>query len=88
MIIPHQQLSPSALRGLVEEFVTRDGTDYGLQEISLEQKVRSVLRQLDKGKVVIVFDPANESCHIVSRENLNENSVEISENLPEKTRKE
>ena len=28
MRIPHLQLSPTALRAVVEEFVTRDGTDY------------------------------------------------------------
>ena len=35
MQIPHDQLSPQALRGLIEEFVTRDGTDYGTTEASL-----------------------------------------------------
>jgi hypothetical protein len=36
LIIPFQDLSPEALRGVVEEFVTRDGTDYGEFEVSLE----------------------------------------------------
>ncbi|MBW2654812.1 MAG: YheU family protein [Deltaproteobacteria bacterium] len=27
--IPYNQLSPEALQGVIEEFVTRDGTDYG-----------------------------------------------------------
>ncbi|MDH5185281.1 MAG: YheU family protein [Gammaproteobacteria bacterium] len=29
MIIPHTNLSPEALQDLLEEIVTRDGTDYG-----------------------------------------------------------
>ena len=67
MIIPHDQLSPDTLRGLVEEFITRDGTDYGEHEISLAQKVTQVERQLARGEVVIVFDPASESVSLLTR---------------------
>lgn len=65
MIIPHRQLSPDTLQGLVEEFITREGTDYGSEEVSLVNKVRQVLRQLQRGEVVIVFDPATETTNIV-----------------------
>ena len=34
--IPASRLSTAALDGLIEEFVTRDGTDYGEQEHTLE----------------------------------------------------
>jgi uncharacterized protein YheU (UPF0270 family) len=68
MIIPHQQLSQEALIGLIEDFVTRDGTDYGASEVSLMQKSQQVLRQLQQGKVVIVFDPASETCNILRKE--------------------
>lgn len=64
--IPPDQLSPEALRGLVEEFVSRDGTDYGAVERSLEQKVRDVLRQLERGEARIVFDPETESVNVVT----------------------
>jgi uncharacterized protein len=39
MIIPHRLLSPDALRGVIEAFVTREGTDYGAQEVPLATKV-------------------------------------------------
>ncbi len=39
MLIPHRELSPEALQGLIEEFVTRDGTDYGESEAALATKV-------------------------------------------------
>jgi uncharacterized protein len=42
MIIPHRLLSPDALRGLIEAFVTREGTDYGAQEVPLATKVGRV----------------------------------------------
>ena len=67
MKIPHQQLSNEALQTLVEEFVSRDGTDYGDSEVSLEQKSSQVIRMLDKGDVLIVFDAATESCTIVNK---------------------
>lgn len=62
------RLSEVALDGLIEEFVTRDGTDYGAVEQTLESKKRSVRRQLERGEIVVVFDPSSESCNIVPRE--------------------
>src|SRR5262249_9009076 len=47
MMIPHAMLSPDALRGLIEAFVTREGTDYGLQDMPLATKVFQVQQQLD-----------------------------------------
>jgi len=64
--VPHAQLAPDVLRRLVEEFVTRDGTDYGAVERSLDAKVADVLRQLDRGEVRIVFDPESETTTLVS----------------------
>ena len=58
-------LSPAALRALVEEFVTRDGTDYGAVERGLEAKVAAVMRQLERGEVRIVFDPDSETTTLV-----------------------
>lgn len=63
--IPASRLSREALDGLIEEFVTRDGTDYGEREHTLEQKKRAVARQLERGDVVIVFDPESETCNII-----------------------
>lgn len=67
MIIPHQQLSSDALQGLIEEFITREGTDYGWEELPLASKVAQVRRQIDAGEVVIVFDGASESVSLLPR---------------------
>ncbi|GGY67976.1 UPF0270 protein YheU [Cellvibrio zantedeschiae] len=67
MIIPHEQISADALQGLIEEFITREGTDYGEMEVSLSQKVAQVKRQLTQGEIVIVFDPATESVSILTK---------------------
>jgi len=66
--IPIERLSPEALNGLIEEFVTRNGTDYGLREHTLEEKTSAIVRQLERGEVVVVFDAESESCNIVSKD--------------------
>lgn len=63
--VPLDALSPGALRGVVEEFVNREGTDYGWRERTLDEKVRDVMRQLERGEAVILFDPESRSTTIV-----------------------
>jgi len=64
MIIPHGRLSPDVLRGVIEAFVTREGTDYGVQDVPLAIKVGQVRHQLDAGTAVLVYDEATDSCTI------------------------
>ena len=64
MIIPHHMLSPETLQGVIEAFVTREGTNYGTQDVSLATKVLQVRQQLDTGAAVIVYDEGTESCTI------------------------
>ena len=59
------QLSPEALRGMIEEFVTRDGTDYGAIERSVEEKIAQVSAQLASGEARLVFDPTTQTTNIV-----------------------
>ena len=63
--LPPDALSPEALRDLVEEFVTRDGTDYGAVERGVEEKVAQVTAQLRSGEARLVFDPETETANIV-----------------------
>ncbi|HEB94566.1 MAG TPA: YheU family protein [Gammaproteobacteria bacterium] len=65
MLIPHKQLSPDTLNNLIEEFVSRDGTDYGAEEIPFTQKTEQVLRLLQQGEIAILFDEETGSCNIV-----------------------
>lgn len=66
MQIPHEMIPPETLRNLVEEFVTREGTNYGDRDFSLDTLVSQVLRQLQRGEAVVVFDPETESTSIVT----------------------
>ncbi|HSB95210.1 MAG TPA: YheU family protein, partial [Spongiibacteraceae bacterium] len=68
LIIAPEQLSNEALQGLIEEFITREGTDYGAVEWSLAQKVEQVHAQLRRGDALIVFDVVAESCTILPRD--------------------
>ncbi|MFH2092964.1 MAG: YheU family protein [Pseudomonadota bacterium] len=68
VIIPYDQLSSQALSGVIEEFVTRDGTDYGLVEVPLETKMAQMMRQLKNKKIVIVFDPTSQTCNLLSND--------------------
>jgi uncharacterized protein YheU (UPF0270 family) len=63
-------LSDDALRGMIEEFVTRDGTDYGEQEVSLEERVEEVREQILTGKALIMFDSKTETTTIIPAEDL------------------
>lgn len=69
--IPVASLSDDALQGLVEEFVSRDGTDYGDYEVALETKVQQVLTALKTGAALIYFDEQLATTHIVSSEDKN-----------------
>ncbi|MBF0357620.1 MAG: YheU family protein [Magnetococcales bacterium] len=64
MDIPADQLSHQALEGIIEEFVSQEGTDYGLVEVSLQEKVAQVKEQIRAGEVVIRFDSQSQSCGI------------------------
>jgi uncharacterized protein YheU (UPF0270 family) len=58
-------LAPATLRAVIESFVLREGTDYGLQECTLDTKVAQVLAQLRRREAYIAFDPTTESVSIV-----------------------
>ena len=68
--IPAERLSAEALLGLVDDFILREGTDYGHEEPTLERKRRDVMRQIDRGDVAIVFDPALGSATLLRRDEL------------------
>ncbi len=69
-LIPWERLSPEALRGVMEEYVTREGTDYGHAEVPFEGKIAAVRKQLERGEVVVLFDPKSETCNLVPARDL------------------
>lgn len=65
MEIPFQQLSVDVLEAVIEEFITREGTDYGEQEFTLNDKLEQIKFQLSKGEIFISYDPVSESCQLL-----------------------
>ncbi len=70
MIIPHTEIAKNTLHALIEEFVTRDGTDYGEHEVSTTQKVQQVMDQLERQEVFIVYSELHETCTLKTKETL------------------
>ena len=73
--IPYDQLSPEILKAVVEEFITRNGTDYGEDEMPLETKITQVLLQLKSKEAFIVFDHESETTTILKKDDKNLKSI-------------
>lgn len=69
MIIPPHRLEPDTLTRLLEDFVTREGTDNG-DDTLLDERVSRVRHALDRGVAVIVFDPLSEQCRLMLRQDV------------------
>lgn len=63
-LIPLNKLSARALQGVIEEFISRNGTDYGAVEASLETSIRQVKSRLRSGSAVLLFDDETETTNI------------------------
>lgn len=66
--IPPDRVPADVLQALLEEFASRDGTDYGERESSLESKVASLQRKLLAKDVQLLFDTESEEWDLVDRE--------------------
>ena len=65
MEIPHNQLPERTLLAIIEEFISREGTDYGHREYTLDEKVENVKSQLLKGEIKLLFDSETSTCNLV-----------------------
>jgi uncharacterized protein len=63
--IPVGKLSPEALHGVIEEFISRAGTDYGEIEVPRETKLEQVKHRLDNGSAILIFDDDTETTNIL-----------------------
>jgi len=63
--IPLDRINPDTLRKLIEEFVTREWSEAGGSECTLDEKIEQVLQQLKDNRAKIVFDSTSETWNIV-----------------------
>lgn len=66
MLIHYQDIKKNTLIALIEEFIDREGTDYGEYDVSRESMIAQVLQQLNDDKVFICYDADTESCNIIT----------------------
>jgi len=52
------------MQGVIEEFISREGTDYGEIEVPTETKFRHVKNKLETGSAVLIFDDETETTNI------------------------
>lgn len=64
MIIPWQSLNPETLDNIIESFILREGTDYGINELSLSQKKANLLAQIQTGEVILTWSELHQSLDI------------------------
>ena len=72
MIVPWQQLSTEALNGIIEEFIMREGTDYGELEVSLQTKKDQLIQQLQQNKIVLVYSELHETVNLMPADTFKE----------------
>ena len=76
LVEPGDQLRPGQiynsnrymLQSLLEEFASRDGTDYGEHELTLEHKVANLKGQLARRDLLILFDADAENWDLLPRD--------------------
>ncbi|MEZ5501920.1 MAG: YheU family protein [Halioglobus sp.] len=65
--VPPARLDPAVLHALLEDYASRDGTDYGARELTLDEKVQRLQRQLDAGELHILYDADSEQWDLVNQ---------------------
>lgn len=63
--IAPSQLSSDALNGIIENFILREGTDYGVVEVEFDKKKSQIQKQIDCGDVKIIYDQSTETVSLI-----------------------
>ena len=72
MIIPFNDLNTETLFSIIKEFVLREGTEYGAEDVSIEEKVEQVKEQLTLGTAVLVYSELHETVNIIPTDQFKE----------------
>ena len=65
VLVPFQRLKMEVLQALLEDYATRDGTDYGERELTTQDKVDRLRRLLGAGDLQILYDADSEQWDLV-----------------------
>jgi uncharacterized protein YheU (UPF0270 family) len=78
MIIPLEQLTSETLSAIIENFVLREGTEYGSEDVSLNDKITQVHQQLKQGTALLVYSELYETVNILPADQFVEDAEETS----------
>lgn len=70
--IPIDRLAVDVLDALLEEFSSRDGTDYGEVETSLESRIMQLRRQLELGDLILLYDSDSQEWDLLPKDRATE----------------
>ncbi|KXI30146.1 YheU family protein [Paraglaciecola hydrolytica] len=76
MIVPINEIAHETLVNLIEGFVLQEGTEYGEQDVNLQDKVLQVLTQLKSGEAFVVYSELHETVNIVPKNQLKHSEAE------------
>ncbi len=65
MIIPLGTLPKETLSAIIENFVLREGTEYGSEDVALSDKIQQVEQQLKQGSALLVYSELHETVNIL-----------------------
>jgi uncharacterized protein YheU (UPF0270 family) len=68
--VPLERVDAGVLNSMLEDYASRDGTDYGARELELAEKVANLQAQLRSGSLAIVYDLASEQWDLLPQEQL------------------
>ena len=66
--VPVAKLAPEVLEALLEEFASRDGTDYGEIETAMSRRVEQLRRRLQSKEMALIYESESEHWDLVSAE--------------------
>lgn len=72
MIIPFEELAPDTLNAIIENFVLREGTEYGREDVALADKINQVRQQLKHGSALLVYSELHETVNIMPADQFKE----------------
>ncbi|MEQ1875798.1 MAG: YheU family protein, partial [Bdellovibrionia bacterium] len=64
---PLEALSSEAQLGVIDNFIQREGTDYGISEVPYETKIAQIRAQIQNGKVKIVYEPTTDTVTLLTK---------------------
>jgi len=70
VLVPRHRVPAAQCQAILEDYASRDGTDYGERELSLDAKVAQLAMQLASHQLAIVYDLASETWDLVPAEQL------------------